>query len=83
MYDPTTNTLTVNWDHADGPVVRYRITYAPTTGDPIEEFVSRFPDAPPGAVRLSLGVKPSPFVLFPQDHRAGKPEQRGLAEPGP
>ncbi|XP_075883605.1 collagen alpha-1(XII) chain isoform X2 [Nelusetta ayraudi] len=40
VYDPTTSTLTVNWDHADGPVVQYRITYAPTTGDPIEEYTT-------------------------------------------
>lgn len=40
VYDPTTSTLSVNWEHADGPVLQYRISYAPTTGDPIEEFVS-------------------------------------------
>lgn len=40
VYDPTTSTLSVSWEHADGPVVQYRITYAPTTGDPIEEYVS-------------------------------------------
>ncbi|TSO25219.1 Collagen alpha-1(XII) chain [Bagarius yarrelli] len=40
IYDPTTNTLTVNWEHAIGPVQQYRISYAPTTGDPIEEFTS-------------------------------------------
>lgn len=40
VYDPTTTTLSVSWEHADGPVVQYRITYAPTTGDPIEEYVS-------------------------------------------
>uniref|UniRef100_A0A8C4RJN8 Collagen alpha-1(XII) chain n=1 Tax=Erpetoichthys calabaricus TaxID=27687 RepID=A0A8C4RJN8_ERPCA len=38
VYDPTTNSLTVNWEHADGPVQQYRIAYAPTTGDPIEEY---------------------------------------------
>ncbi|XP_060918564.1 collagen alpha-1(XII) chain isoform X1 [Labrus mixtus] len=37
VYDPTTSSLTVNWEHAEGPVVQYRITYAQTTGDPIEE----------------------------------------------
>lgn len=42
VYDPTTNTLSVNWDHAEGPVVQYRITYVQTTGDPIEEYVSTF-----------------------------------------
>ncbi|KAL7862063.1 hypothetical protein SRHO_G00135040 [Serrasalmus rhombeus] len=40
VYDPTTNTLTVNWEHAAGPVQQYRISYAPTTGDPIEEYTS-------------------------------------------
>ncbi|KTG34174.1 hypothetical protein cypCar_00006793, partial [Cyprinus carpio] len=38
VYDPTTSTLTVSWEHAEGPVLQYRIGYAPTTGDPIEEF---------------------------------------------
>ncbi|KAL4624073.1 collagen alpha-1(XII) chain-like isoform X2 [Arapaima gigas] len=38
VYDPTTSSLSVTWDHADGPVQQYRIAYAPTTGDPIEEF---------------------------------------------
>ncbi|XP_060790300.1 collagen alpha-1(XII) chain isoform X3 [Neoarius graeffei] len=40
VYDPTTNTLSVSWEHAVGPVHQYRISYAPTTGDPIEEFTS-------------------------------------------
>lgn len=40
MYDPTTSSLTVSWEPAKGPVTQYRITYAPTTGDPIEEYVS-------------------------------------------
>ncbi|KAM3870859.1 collagen alpha-1(XII) chain-like [Diretmus argenteus] len=40
VYDPTTSTLSVTWEHADGPVVQYRITYAPTTGDPIEEHTT-------------------------------------------
>uniref|UniRef100_A0A8C2I8G6 Collagen, type XII, alpha 1a n=1 Tax=Cyprinus carpio TaxID=7962 RepID=A0A8C2I8G6_CYPCA len=40
VYDPTTSTLTVSWEHAEGPVLQYRIGYAPTTGDPIEEFTS-------------------------------------------
>ncbi|KAI4875292.1 hypothetical protein NFI96_022562 [Prochilodus magdalenae] len=40
VYDPTTNTLTVSWEHAVGPVQQYRISYAPTTGDPIEEYTS-------------------------------------------
>ncbi|XP_059208525.1 collagen alpha-1(XII) chain [Centropristis striata] len=38
VYDPSTTTLSVSWEHADGPVTQYRITYAQTTGDPIEEF---------------------------------------------
>ncbi|XDV42634.1 hypothetical protein PO909_011260 [Leuciscus waleckii] len=40
VYDPTTSTLSVNWEHAVGPVLQYRIAYAPTTGDPIQEFTS-------------------------------------------
>ncbi|XP_058604797.1 collagen alpha-1(XII) chain isoform X4 [Onychostoma macrolepis] len=40
VYDPTTSTLTVSWEQAEGPVLQYRISYAPTTGDPIEEFTS-------------------------------------------
>lgn len=40
VYDPTTSSLTVSWEPAKGPVTQYRITYAPTTGDPIEEYVS-------------------------------------------
>lgn len=40
VFDATTNTLTIGWDHAEGPVSQYRITYAPMTGDPITEFVS-------------------------------------------
>ncbi|KAK7142862.1 hypothetical protein R3I94_012270 [Phoxinus phoxinus] len=40
VYDPTTSTLSVSWEHAVGPVLQYRIGYAPTTGDPIEEFTS-------------------------------------------
>ncbi|XP_062253679.1 collagen alpha-1(XII) chain isoform X4 [Platichthys flesus] len=40
VFDPTTTTLSVSWEHADGPVTQYRITYAQTTGDPIEEFTT-------------------------------------------
>ncbi|XP_067312279.1 collagen alpha-1(XII) chain isoform X8 [Pseudorasbora parva] len=40
VYDPTTSTLSVSWEHAEGAVMQYRIGYAPTTGDPIEEFTS-------------------------------------------
>ncbi|XP_038672798.1 collagen alpha-1(XII) chain-like isoform X2 [Scyliorhinus canicula] len=38
VYDATTNSLSVSWDHAEGAVQQYRIIYAPTVGDPIEEF---------------------------------------------
>ncbi|KAM9355371.1 collagen alpha-1(XII) chain [Pholidichthys leucotaenia] len=38
VFDATTNTLTIGWDHAEGPVTQYRIAYAPMTGDPITEF---------------------------------------------
>ncbi|XP_035986482.1 collagen alpha-1(XII) chain isoform X6 [Fundulus heteroclitus] len=38
VYDATTSTLTIAWDHAEGPVRQYRIAYAPMTGDPITEF---------------------------------------------
>uniref|UniRef100_A0A4W6E4V4 Collagen alpha-1(XII) chain n=1 Tax=Lates calcarifer TaxID=8187 RepID=A0A4W6E4V4_LATCA len=40
VYDPTTTTLSVSWEHAEGPVMQYRITYAQTTGDPIEEHTT-------------------------------------------
>ncbi|XP_071774299.1 collagen alpha-1(XII) chain-like isoform X1 [Centroberyx gerrardi] len=40
VYDPTTSSLSVTWEHAEGPVVQYRITYAQTTGDPIEEYTT-------------------------------------------
>ncbi|XP_027896679.1 collagen alpha-1(XII) chain isoform X5 [Xiphophorus couchianus] len=38
VYDATTSSLTIGWDHAEGPVRQYRIAYAPMTGDPITEF---------------------------------------------
>ncbi|XP_035534688.1 collagen alpha-1(XII) chain isoform X2 [Morone saxatilis] len=38
VFDATTSTLTIGWDHAEGPVRQYRISYAPMTGDPITEF---------------------------------------------
>ncbi|XP_030576759.1 collagen alpha-1(XII) chain isoform X4 [Archocentrus centrarchus] len=38
VFDATTNTLTIGWDHAEGPVRQYKIAYAPMTGDPITEF---------------------------------------------
>ncbi|XP_075304930.1 collagen alpha-1(XII) chain isoform X4 [Odontesthes bonariensis] len=40
VYDPTTTTLSVSWEHAEGPVMQYRITYSQTTGDPIEEYTT-------------------------------------------
>lgn len=40
VFDATTSTMTVSWDHAEGPVRQYKIAYAPLTGDPITEFVS-------------------------------------------
>lgn len=40
VFDATTSSLTIGWDHAEGPVRQYRIGYAPKTGDPITEFVS-------------------------------------------
>ncbi|XP_035530598.1 collagen alpha-1(XII) chain isoform X3 [Morone saxatilis] len=40
VFDPTTSTLSVSWEHAEGPVMQYRITYAQTTGDPIEEYTT-------------------------------------------
>ncbi|XP_061479123.1 collagen alpha-1(XII) chain isoform X1 [Rhineura floridana] len=38
VFDPTTDSLSVQWDHADGPVQQYRIIYSPTVGDPIDEY---------------------------------------------
>ncbi|XP_066534099.1 collagen alpha-1(XII) chain isoform X2 [Hoplias malabaricus] len=38
VFDATTSTLSIGWDHAEGPVQQYRISYAPTSGDPITEF---------------------------------------------
>lgn len=40
VFGETTNSLSVTWDHADGPVQQYRIIYSPTVGDPIDEYVS-------------------------------------------
>uniref|UniRef100_A0A3Q4AFB8 Collagen alpha-1(XII) chain n=1 Tax=Mola mola TaxID=94237 RepID=A0A3Q4AFB8_MOLML len=48
VYDPTTSTLTVNWEHAQGPIIQYRITYAQTTGDPIEEYFDNYQIFVPG-----------------------------------
>ncbi|XP_017157584.1 collagen alpha-1(XII) chain [Poecilia reticulata] len=38
VYDATTSSLTIGWDHAEGPVRQYRIAFAPMAGDPITEF---------------------------------------------
>uniref|UniRef100_A0A8B9RIA8 Collagen alpha-1(XII) chain n=1 Tax=Astyanax mexicanus TaxID=7994 RepID=A0A8B9RIA8_ASTMX len=38
VFDATTSTLSIGWDHAEGPVQQYKIAYAPLTGDPITEF---------------------------------------------
>uniref|UniRef100_A0A8C5SF87 Collagen type XII alpha 1 chain n=1 Tax=Laticauda laticaudata TaxID=8630 RepID=A0A8C5SF87_LATLA len=40
VFDPTTNSLSVQWDHADGPVQQYRIIYSPVSGDPIDEYTT-------------------------------------------
>ncbi|CAL1585760.1 unnamed protein product [Knipowitschia caucasica] len=40
VLEATTSSLTVGWDHAEGPVRQYKITYSPLTGDPITEHVS-------------------------------------------
>ncbi|XP_060947388.1 collagen alpha-1(XII) chain [Limanda limanda] len=40
VFDATTSTLTIGWEHAEGPVRQYRIAYAPLTGDPITEFTT-------------------------------------------
>ncbi|KAG7244369.1 hypothetical protein INR49_002894 [Caranx melampygus] len=32
VFNPTTNTLNVRWEHATGPVEQYRVVYAPLTG---------------------------------------------------
>lgn len=38
MYDPSTSTLNVRWDHAEGNPRQYKLFYAPTAGGP-EELV--------------------------------------------
>ncbi|KFP75574.1 Collagen alpha-1(XII) chain, partial [Acanthisitta chloris] len=40
VFGETTNSLSVQWDHADGPVQQYRIIYSPTVGDPIDEYTT-------------------------------------------
>lgn len=34
MFDPTTSSLTLSWDHAEGPVRQYKISYSPVSGEP-------------------------------------------------
>lgn len=46
MFDATTSSLTIGWDHAEGPVQQYKISYAPMTGDPITEYVSSSTEPP-------------------------------------
>ncbi len=41
VFETTTSTISIGWDHAEGPVQQYKIAYAPLTGDPITEFVSK------------------------------------------
>lgn len=38
VYDPSTSSLNVRWDHADGNPRQYKLFYAPTGGGP-EELV--------------------------------------------
>ncbi|KAM8847495.1 collagen alpha-1(XII) chain isoform 4-T4 [Synchiropus picturatus] len=38
VFDATTSTLTIGWDHAEGPVRQYRIMYAPMTGAPASQL---------------------------------------------
>ncbi|XP_072829934.1 uncharacterized protein [Vicugna pacos] len=39
VFGETTNSLSVPWDHADGPVQQHRIIFSPTVGDPVDEYV--------------------------------------------
>lgn len=84
VYDPTTTTLTVSWEHAQGPVMQYRITYAQTSGDPIEEYVSmcRIPIISLCLTHSWLLIHGSLSVSL-ADYGPREPEQRGPAEPGP
>lgn len=34
VFDPTTSSLTISWEHAEGPVRQYKISYSPLTGAP-------------------------------------------------
>ncbi|XP_069462362.1 collagen alpha-1(XII) chain isoform X2 [Ambystoma mexicanum] len=40
VFGETTNSLSVSWEHADGPVQQYRIIYSPMVGDPIDEYTT-------------------------------------------
>lgn len=42
--DPTTSTLNVKWDPAEGNVRQYKVNYVPTAGGP-QETVTFRPDA--------------------------------------
>ncbi|XP_072809293.1 uncharacterized protein [Vicugna pacos] len=37
--EETTSSLSIPWDHADGPVQQHRIIFSPTVGDPVDEYV--------------------------------------------
>ncbi|TNN33320.1 Collagen alpha-1(XII) chain [Liparis tanakae] len=39
VFGATTSSLTIGWDHAEGPVRQYRVSYAPLGGD-ATQFVS-------------------------------------------
>lgn len=39
VYDPTTSTLNVRWDHAEGNPRQYKVFYGPTAGG-AEEMVN-------------------------------------------
>lgn len=41
VYDPTTSTLNVRWEPAEGNVRQYKVFYVPTAGGP-EEVVNTF-----------------------------------------
>lgn len=61
MFDATTSSLTIGWDHAEGPVRQYKISYAPMTGDPITEYVSSSAEPPDQVWNFSvnqLGLEP-------------------------
>lgn len=34
VFDPTTSSLTISWEHAEGPVRQYKISYSPLSGAP-------------------------------------------------